>query len=43
MFAADCPLDDLAQACTRFETAEITERDRSKIGRGNTMTLFDPG
>jgi predicted TIM-barrel fold metal-dependent hydrolase len=40
MFAVDCPLDDHAQACAPFSTAEITKRDRSKIGRDNTMTLF---
>jgi len=43
MFAVDCPLDDHAQACVRFDTAGITERDRSKIGRDNAMTLFGPG
>jgi hypothetical protein len=43
MFAVDCPLDGPAQACVRFDTAEITERDRSKIGRDNAMTLFGLG
>jgi predicted TIM-barrel fold metal-dependent hydrolase len=38
MFAVACPLDDHAQACARFDTAGITERDRSKIGRDNAMT-----
>jgi gamma-resorcylate decarboxylase len=40
LFAVDYPFEDHAQACTWFDTCEIAEADRIKIGRSNAVALF---
>jgi 2,3-dihydroxybenzoate decarboxylase len=40
LFAVDYPFEDHAQGCTWFDSAEIAEADRVKIGRTNAMALF---
>jgi gamma-resorcylate decarboxylase len=40
LFAVDYPFEDHAQAATWFDSAEIAETDRIKIGRDNSMALF---
>jgi 2,3-dihydroxybenzoate decarboxylase len=43
LFAVDYPFEDQAQAASWFDTAEIAEGDRRKIGRDNAATLFGLG
>jgi 2,3-dihydroxybenzoate decarboxylase len=43
LFAVDYPMEDHAQAASWFDTAEIAESDRRKIGRDNAMMLFGLG
>jgi gamma-resorcylate decarboxylase len=43
MFAVDYPFEDHAQACAWFDTADIAEADRRKIGRDNARALFKLG
>jgi 2,3-dihydroxybenzoate decarboxylase len=43
LFAVDYPFEDQAQAASWFDTAEIAEGDRRKIGRANAATLFGLG
>jgi gamma-resorcylate decarboxylase len=43
LFAVDYPFEDHAQGCTWFDTADIAELDRKKIGRSNAMRLFGLG
>ena len=40
LLAVDYPFEDHAQACAWFDSAEIAEPDRIKIGRDNAKTLF---
>jgi predicted TIM-barrel fold metal-dependent hydrolase len=40
LFAVDYPFEDHAQACVWFDTCEIAEADRIKIGRSNAVALF---
>ncbi|KAN0004608.1 hypothetical protein ACTFIZ_010763 [Dictyostelium cf. discoideum] len=41
LFSTDCPFEDIAEACEWFDGAEICESDRLKIGRENSMKLFN--
>jgi gamma-resorcylate decarboxylase len=43
LFAVDYPFEDHAQAASWFDTAEIAEGDRRKIGRDNATALFGLG
>ena len=43
LFAVDYPFEDHMQGCAWFDTAEIAEADRIKIGRSNAMALFGLG
>ena len=43
LFAVDYPFEDHAQATSWFDTADIAEGDRRKIGRDNATTLFGLG
>jgi gamma-resorcylate decarboxylase len=43
LFAVDYPFEDHVQACSWFDTADIAEPDRVKIGRSNANALFDLG
>jgi gamma-resorcylate decarboxylase len=43
LFAVDYPFEDHAQATTWFDSTDIAEADRHKIGRGNAMALFQLG
>ena len=40
MFSVDYPFEDMSDAAAWFDKAEISEADRSKIGRTNAMKLF---
>lgn len=40
LFAVDYPFEDHAQAASWFDTADIAEGDRRKIGRDNATMLF---
>jgi predicted TIM-barrel fold metal-dependent hydrolase len=40
MFSVDYPFEDFSDAADWFDTAEIGETDRRKIGRTNAMELF---
>ncbi len=41
LFAVDYPFEDHAQAAAWFDTADIADTDRRKIGRDNAVTLFN--
>jgi 2,3-dihydroxybenzoate decarboxylase len=43
LFAVDYPFEDHMQGCAWFDSAEIAETDRVKIGRTNATALFDLG
>jgi gamma-resorcylate decarboxylase len=43
MFAIDYPFEDHVQGSAWFDSAEIAEADRLKIGRTNAMALFGLG
>ena len=43
LFAVDYPFEDHARAAAWFDTAEIAEGDRRKIGRNNASALFGLG
>jgi len=43
LFAVDYPFEDHAQGATWFDSADIAEIDRRKIGRDNAIALFDLG
>jgi predicted TIM-barrel fold metal-dependent hydrolase len=43
LFAVDYPFEDHAQACSWFDSTDISEADRRKIGRDNAMALFGLG
>jgi 2,3-dihydroxybenzoate decarboxylase len=40
MFSVDWPFEDVGEAATWFDKAEIGEADRRKIGRENAVKLF---
>ncbi|MCC6778499.1 MAG: amidohydrolase [Hyphomicrobiales bacterium] len=40
MFSVDYPFEDFGQAAEWFDRAEISEADRTKIGRTNALKLF---
>lgn len=40
MFSADYPFEDMSEAAEWFDSAEISEADRLKIGRSNALKLF---
>jgi gamma-resorcylate decarboxylase len=40
LFAVDYPFEDHAQAAAWFDSADIAETDRCKIGRDNAASLF---
>jgi 2,3-dihydroxybenzoate decarboxylase len=40
MFSVDYPFEDMSEAAAWFDKAEISEADRSKIGRTNAIKLF---
>jgi gamma-resorcylate decarboxylase len=40
MFSVDWPFEDVGEGAQWFDTAEIGEADRQKIGRGNAIKLF---
>ena len=41
LFSVDYPFEEVADAATWFDKAEISESDRLKIGRTNAATLFN--
>ena len=41
LFSVDYPFEIHAEAAAWFDTCEISEADRQKIGRGNARQLFD--
>lgn len=41
LFAVDYPFEDHAQAATWFDSTDIAETDRQKIGRDNAIALFN--
>jgi 2,3-dihydroxybenzoate decarboxylase len=43
MFAVDYPFEDHVQGARWFDTADISENDRRKIGRDNAIRLFGLG
>lgn len=43
LFAVDYPFEDHAQAVAWFDSADIAETDRRKIGRDNAIALFNLG
>jgi 2,3-dihydroxybenzoate decarboxylase len=43
LFAVDYPFEDHTQGATWFDSADIAEIDRRKIGRDNAIALFDLG
>jgi gamma-resorcylate decarboxylase len=43
LFAVDYPFEDHVQATAWFDSTDIAEGDRHKIGRGNAMALFQLG
>jgi len=43
LFAVDYPFEDHMQGCAWFDTCEIAESDRIKIGRMNALALFGLG
>ena len=43
MFSVDWPFEDVGEACTWFDRAQIDEADRQKIGRDNAVKLFKLG
>lgn len=40
MFSVDWPFEDVGEGCRWFDTAEISEADRVKVGRENAVKLF---
>lgn len=40
MFSIDYPFEEISDAAKWFDTVEISDVDRHKIGRANAMTLF---
>ena len=40
LFSVDYPFEEVVDAATWFDNAEISEADRLKIGRTNAATLF---
>jgi predicted TIM-barrel fold metal-dependent hydrolase len=40
MFSVDYPFEDMSEAAEWFDSAEINEADRRKIGRTNALKLF---
>ena len=40
MFSVDWPFEDVGEAATWFDNAEIAEADRARIGRENAIKLF---
>jgi 2,3-dihydroxybenzoate decarboxylase len=40
MFSVDWPFEDVGQGAEWFDTADISETDRAKIGRDNAVKLF---
>jgi 2,3-dihydroxybenzoate decarboxylase len=40
MFSVDWPFEDVGEGCQWFDNAEISEADRTKIGRANAIKLF---
>ena len=40
MFSVDYPFEDISEAAEWFDSAEISEADRRKIGRTNALKLF---
>jgi predicted TIM-barrel fold metal-dependent hydrolase len=40
MFSVDYPFEDMSEAAEWFDSAEISEADRRKIGRTNAIKLF---
>lgn len=43
LFATDFPFEEVSDACEWFDTCSISEADRYKIGRQNTIDLFKLG
>jgi len=43
LFAVDYPFEDHMQAAAWFDTTDISEADRRKIGRDNAIALFGLG
>ena len=43
LFSTDYPFEKISDASDWFDTASITENDRLKIGRTNSMRLFKLG
>jgi 2,3-dihydroxybenzoate decarboxylase len=43
MFAVDYPFEDNMQGARWFDTVDIAENDRVKIGRDNAIKLFGLG
>lgn len=41
LFATDFPFEEVSDACTWFDACSISETDRLKIGRQNTIDLFN--
>ena len=40
LFAVDYPFEDHMEGCAWFDSLEIAETDRIKIGRTNALALF---
>jgi len=40
LFATDFPFEEVGEACTWFDNCSISENDRKKIGRTNSIELF---
>ena len=40
MFSVDWPFEDIGEGAEWFDTAEIGEAERVKIGRSNAIRLF---
>ena len=43
LFSADWPFENVDHAANWFDTCSISEADRQKIGRTNSMRLFKLG
>ncbi len=41
LFATDFPFEEVSDACEWFDSCSLSERDRWKIGRQNSIDLFN--
>jgi 2,3-dihydroxybenzoate decarboxylase len=40
LFSVDYPFESFSDACTWFDSTELSDTDREKIGRGNARKLL---